>query len=195
MKSINYRSRKHLLLLYPDTSDHLTCVNFVKDNYDYVYITHDKDTDDQGNILKPHIHMIIYTNNATWNTAISSILNLDLRFIQKVRNDDQVLQYLIHYNQPTKYQYDPDDLIGTERIIKRLKNIITNIDMSESEKAIKIVEYIENSDIITYTDLAKYCAINDIWDILRRNSYYFIKLIDEHNTTFTADYYKLHDTE
>lgn len=105
MKSINYRSRKHLLLLYPDTEGFENCVKSVKDNYDYCYITHDKDIDKTGQILKPHIHMIIYSKNAIWNTALASTLNIDLRFIQKIRNDEQTLQYLLHFNEPTKHQF------------------------------------------------------------------------------------------
>lgn len=181
MESTIYRSRKHLILLYPDTECYETCVSRVKDNYDYCYITHDRDLDKQGNIKKPHTHLIIYSKNAIWNTSLSTTLGVDIRFIQKIRNDELTLQYLLHHNEPLKSQYSITEVLGTPSVLKKLENALNNDDLSESEKSLKIIEYIETSNYLTYSELAKYCGINDMWDILRRNSYYFIKLVDEHN--------------
>lgn len=41
----NYRSRKHCLLLYPEEgSAHKKAIEYIKINYDYALIVHDKDS-------------------------------------------------------------------------------------------------------------------------------------------------------
>lgn len=43
-----YRSRVHMLLLYPDNAAHTTTMEKIKASYDYAAILHNKDKMDDG---------------------------------------------------------------------------------------------------------------------------------------------------
>lgn len=186
-----YRSRLHMLLLYPDNENHVEVLAKISKTYDYAGISHDRDywteKDEKknpehkaGELKKEHIHIVLRTPNATWNTAICKDLGLEEKFCEKVDNFDKALQYLIHYNEPDKFQYSVEDVYGGLR--KRLKESIAKNEKSEGEKVCDLIEYIEKQEErITIKAFASYCASNGYWAEFRRSASIFIKIIEEHN--------------
>lgn len=177
---LNFRSRKFLLLLYiSDTTEKI--IEYIKLNYDYIYINHNKDLKNDDTEKKEHIHLVLFCKNAKWNTALSTELGIDIRFIQKINNDDCILMYLLHKDKLEKYQYDIRELKGTPKIIKKVENLLKNRDNTESEKVVELLDFIHNSGPLLIKDFAFYCASIDNWDIFRRSALIFIKIIEEHN--------------
>lgn len=189
--SEKYRSRVHMLLLYPDNEQHLEVVSKIAKSYDYAGITHDKDVwtaedekknpeHKQGELKKEHIHIVLRTPNATWNTAICKELGLEEKFCEQVKNFDRALQYLLHYNEPDKTQYSIDDVYGGLRT--KLAESIKRNEKSEGEKVVELIEYItKQPTTITIKGFAGYCAENGYWAEFRRSATIFLKIIEEHN--------------
>lgn len=194
--SEKYRSRVHMILLYPDNENHVEVLSRISKSYDYAGITHDRDTwteEDEkknpehkaGSLKKEHIHIVLRTPNATWNTAICKEIGLEEKFCEQVKNIDRALQYLLHYNEPDKTQYSLDDVYGGLRT--KLAESIQKNEKSEGEKVVELIEYIETQDkIISIKSFASYCASQGYWAEFRRSATIFIKIIDEHNEQIRA---------
>lgn len=179
-----YRSRTHMLLLYPDNEQHCKAVEQIKQSYDYAMILHDRDYftegENSGELKKAHWHIVLRFNQAVWNSAICKELGIETKFIEDVKKFDNALQYLIHYNDSDKAQYKIDDVQGNLK--SRLKESINKNEKSEGEKVTELIEYIERQEnTITIKNFASYCAKNGYWAEFRRSASIFIKIIDEHN--------------
>lgn len=194
MSKEKYRSRVHMLLLYPEDQTHVKALEKIKQSYDYACILHDKDiwTEEdeklnpdhkQGIQKKAHWHVVLRCSNATWSTAICKDLGIEHNYIEDVKKFDNALQYLIHYNDTNKTQYTTDEVQGSLK--QKLLESINKVEKSEGEKVTELIEYIEsNENYITITDFAKYCAVNGYWSEFRRSGAIFCKIIDEHNRQF-----------
>ena len=176
-----FRSRKFCLLLYPlEDVTHKNALEYIKSNFDCAYITHDKDLTSEGEIKKSHVHVVISFSNAKWNTSVCDEIGITTNYMQKCKDFEKALDYLIHFNDDSKHQYDISEVHGNLK--SRLVQIINNSDKTESEKTFEILEYIENSErVISVTELSKYCASIGRWDIFRRASLIYIKILEEHN--------------
>lgn len=176
-----YRSRKFCLLLYPlEDETHKKALDFIELNYDYALIVHDKDKNELGEVKKSHTHIVISFPNAKWNTAIASELGITENYIEKCRSLENALEYLIHYNDDTKEQYDIDLVKGNLK--RELKKIISNDGRDENEKAQELIDFIRTFDgHLDEFAFAQYCCYLGMWDVFRRGSYIFLRLIDKHN--------------
>lgn len=191
MAKEKYRGRVHLLLLYADNEAHIEALDKISKSYDYAAIQHDKDTwtaEDEaknpehkaGELKKPHFHIVLRTQNATWNTALCKELGIEEKFCEQAKNTDNALQYLIHYNDTDKATYSIDEVFGTMRT--KLVESINKNEKSEGEKVVELIQFIEEFDgRLRVTDFATYCAKNGYWAEFRRSGAIFCKMIEEHN--------------
>lgn len=176
-----FRAKKFCLLLYPNEDEtHRQVLEYLKLNYDIAYINHNLDTNELGEIKKEHTHVVISLDNAKWNTALSSEIGLSLNYIQKCRSLENALEYLIHYHDDSKYQYNLDEVKGNLKA--KLEKILKTDGKDENEKSIELIEYIEgNKNIIQVSEFARYCANSGMWDVFRRASTIYLSIINEHN--------------
>jgi hypothetical protein len=182
-KMEKWRVRTVALLLYPEDVTHQKALEKIKQSYDYAYILHDKDCDEDGVIKKAHWHVVLRFKNQQWNSAIAKDLEITPNYIEKCKNFDNALQYLIHYNDSDKFQYSLDEVKG---ILKsRLKEKINISSKTEGEKVMDLIDYIESSDKkLSVKDLAKYCAENGYWAEFRRSATIFLKILEETNKKY-----------
>lgn len=119
----------------------------------YAYIIHDKDVyqedlqDNDGNyvhrkgeIEKPHIHLLIDFYNAHTPNAVKKLFTTELDKPRVERVVDKVAQYeyLIHKNDPDKYQYEKSAIISDD-INYYEKLCISGEKRDSDDKAISIV--------------------------------------------------------
>lgn len=191
MSKEKYRSRLHMIQLYTDNKNHMDALEIVKKQYDYIGILHNKDyftkEDEQknlervaGTLKKEHYHIILRFKSATWSTAICKELNLEQHLIENVRNFDNAMQYLIHYNDKDKAQYTIDEVFGNLK--PRLIESINKNTKNEVEKVTEIMSFIKTFERpISITEFAIWCAQEGYWSEFRRSSSIFFKIIEEHN--------------
>lgn len=191
MKAEKIRSRKFCMLLYPlEDETHAKALEFIKLNYDYALIEHNKDTNEKGELKKSHTHIVISFSNAKWNTALAEELNIPVNYIEKCRSFDNALEYLIHYNDDTKHQYSIDDVQGNLK--SKLQQIMANDGKDENQKALELMRYIENHvGFIDELSFFKYACSIGMYDVARRSSYILLRLIDRHNQDVKDGIYEI----
>lgn len=183
MSKEKYRSRVHMLLLYPDNADHNLALLKIRTSYDYAMILHNRDVTEDGEQKKEHYHVVLRFNQAVWSSALCKDLGIEHNYIENVKRFDNALQYLIHYNDSDKAQYSIDEVSGNLK--QKLVESINKLDKSEGEKVIELIEYIENQkEKISIKSFANFCASQGYWSEFRRSATIFIKIIDEHNARF-----------
>lgn len=176
-----YRSRKFCFILYPKEDEiHKKALEFIKNNYDYALIEHNRDFKDDGEIKKSHTHVVISLPNAKWNTALSDEIGLPVNYFEKCRSLDNALEYLIHYNDNSKEQYSIEEVQGTLK--KKLKKLILNDGKDENEKVEELIDFIEHCNVeISETQFIRYACSLGYFDVIRRSSSWFIRILDRHN--------------
>ena len=177
---MSFRDRKFEFVLYPDDETHVKALDIIKQSYQYVYILHDKDLNADGELKKPHWHVLIKGfNSAVWSSSICEQLGIGENCIEKVRNFQSALRYLIHKDDLDKAQYSVDDVQGN---LKAEFEKAVGEGMTE-EKAISIIfDFLESSDEqISYRDMFKFVLDNGLYGYYRQ-SYGVIKdLLYQHN--------------
>lgn len=149
--------------LYPDSEsyDCETLLSTIRSKFiDWAYILHDKDTDENGVLKKPHIHWV---GRATPRclSVVSNFLGLPENDIEVVKNFDHMVMYLIHLNDIDKFQYSPDDvetnLSNIGQLLRRQSEgqIVKDLASAKMKKS--------------WYDLVQYAVDIDSYDVLRRN--------------------------
>ena len=175
-----YRSRTHMLLLYPENEEHRKAYEIIQKTYDYASILHNKDVTEDGELKKEHWHIVLRFNQPRWSSAICKDLGIMENYIEEVKKFDNALQYLIHYNDQNKAQYTIEEVQGTLKT--KLIESINKIEKSEGEKVVELLEFItQREDSVTVTEFASYCAKNGYWAEFRRSGSIFCKILEEHN--------------
>ena len=101
-------------VLYPD-SESYDCAEVLQklsDFPEYVYILHDMDVDENGELKKPHYHWLVSNGVPTTLSAIVGRLDVPSNSVEFCRSFKAFLLYMIHANAPDKHQYNMDDLQG-----------------------------------------------------------------------------------
>lgn len=176
-----YRSRNYMFLLYPDCDEHMKALEVIQRNYSFLSVTHDKDVTDDGEVKKTHIHVFVKFKNPKWNTAIADEIGLDARFLQQVRNEENAMLYLIHFNEEKKHHYSIDEVLGTSDLKKKLRALLENKDLTEAEIFTELLYMITDNEIRNISSVSKICANKGdrYLKVLFRHSYLFNQLVRE----------------
>ncbi len=194
-KEDNMRGKVFLLLLYPDEDvTHAKALEYIKANYDYASICQDKDTyledttindvfHKEGELKKAHYHVVVRFKNARWLTAIAKELDIAENYIRVSHNFVRSLLYLVHYYEPDKYQYNPNEVFGTLK--QRFKEAYSSEGKSESEKVMDIFAEIDKCEFkVDFQVFVKHIASIGYWDVLRRSSSLILRYLDLHNSNY-----------
>lgn len=136
---------------------------------------HDKDTNPNGEIKKPHWHVILmWDGPVTQNAAVKIAEKVNAPQPVKLESVRGAYRYFTHMDNPEKYQYDEKDI--------KLYNgfdISSYVSLTKEEKyeAIgKIMDIINDDGITEYIDLL---------NILRMNDYNLFKVACDNTILFT----------
>lgn len=160
------QSRAFLGILYPDseTYDCQKVLVRLEDAFeDWSYITHDMDVDGNGELKKPHIHWVGKRKTPAPLSTISNALGVPERDIEFCKSYKYSLRYLVHADNPEKYQYDPKLVTSNINYISFIENKL------EAMKSRQIFNYIMSNPSIELEDLMQWCFDNDLWSEFRRN--------------------------
>lgn len=127
---------------------------------------HDKDVNPTGEPKKPHYHVICqYSNTTTQKNVkenVSDLVNGTLPI--KLENIKGMYRYHIHYENPEKYQYDDRDRIFINGFDVGSVNSLTSTEIDKITT--EILAFIDDNDIIEYSDLLYIFRINDLTNML-----------------------------
>ena len=179
-----FRARNFNLILYEEDETHKKAIEYIKKNYDFAMILHDRDVDNiTGEIKKPHYHFVIRFQNARWNTSLAEDLGITSNYIEESRSLKRSLLYLIHYYDEDKYQYSLEYIEGSLK--GKLFEIIKNGEKTENEKMQELLDYIDNSEqCISIPQFIRYCVSIGYTDVVRRDFCLLVPIIEEHNTYY-----------
>lgn len=185
-----FRSRRFCLLLYTSEDDtHIKALEYIKNNYEnYAYIIHNKDTNKDNELKKAHTHIVLEFNNARWSSSLAEELGITPNYLQNCKNFEKALDYLIHFNDDTKYQYDISEVKGNLK--KQLIKQMNSFNKDENEIVKEIIEMINNSDLIDVSTFVKIMCDWGYYSYFRRSLGLFLRLIDNHNITAEKCYEK-----
>ena len=136
---------------------------------------------------KAHVHYVIHHQDNVWITQIANSIGLgnQKERIWKARNKDRALEYLIHRNNPEKFQYDISDVKGDMQV--RLAKLVNADERTEEECCLSLFDYIQYSDHeLTMTEIIYYALDNGLYSHLRRSCRLVERAVDEHNSILFA---------
>lgn len=173
-------------ILYPDCPEHVKILEYVRgylsDIMDVAYILHDRDrwSEDvteggqllhkQGDLKKPHYHVVYRPNTSTvagqikfWGGLLNNVVG--------VENIQGQMIYLLHKDFPSKLdefkaEYSPDELHCSDKwkayVVGQNSHLVELID---------IVDIIERSPHGTVGDLVRYLSYTLPFDTLENSSH------------------------
>lgn len=190
----NPRSRNWVMVLYPEDSTHMDCINRLEHSgYNYAGILHcedvydEHDTDDIsliGTKKKDHYHIVLTLKNPRFRAPLAEELGIKPNYLELCRSRDASLLYMIHDGFPNKYQYDPCDAFGPLAIaINKLL-----VDESESARVLKVLDVLDTMPVPTsYRAFLTRCCELELYGDFRRMGSGILRLLDEHNQAHWVD--------
>lgn len=178
------RSRTFELVLYPEdprTAGVLARLDDEKEQY--AGILHDKDVDENGELKKPHYHILLTYDNARSLSSIAKRLCVAYNAVEAKDNAKQSMMYLCHRTAKSrnKWQYDTSALFGP--LAERAAAVISDSDMRdepESSRAAALLSIIVAPDgPRTVTQLVAVVVESGLWDVYRRAAYTWHKVLEE----------------
>lgn len=149
----------------------------------YAGILHDKDVDENGELKKPHYHVLLTYDNPRSLASISKRLCVAQNSVEAKDNAKQSMLYLCHRTAKSrnKWQYGTDALFGP--LAERAAALIADSDMRdepESSRAAELLSVIVAPDgPRTVTQLVAVALERGLWDVYRRAAYTWGKVLEE----------------
>lgn len=115
----------------------------------YFIILHDKDTNEHGEIKKPHFHIVMKTRKRITLGGLlrelSELLKIDKTVIsaRKTINETASIRYLLHLDYQDKHQYAPSEILTKRHDI--LKNALDGKEIAQELTATLLIEIIKES--------------------------------------------------
>jgi len=189
------KTRCWVMVLYPEDPTHAECMNnLAQGGYTYAAILHDRDTWEEeeneehkaGEPKKPHWHVVLRTVNPRWRESVAEELGIKPNYLERCRDRDRALLYLVHEGYPNKYQYDVADVVGTLK--PNLEKLLADDD--EGQRVVAIVNMIDQSPgRVGYREILLKACNAGLYGEFRRLGSGVKWLIDEHNEEFDVAMY------
>lgn len=159
------QSRNFIGVFYPDSTsyDFKKVLSRIEDTFDdFAYVLHDKDVDENGELKKPHFHWCGKRSPAPIST-VANALGVEPNSIEFCKNWKYSLRYLIHADNPDKFQYLPETVTANFPFTSVIEGKL------EALKSRKIFNFINENPTITPNALAEWCFEHDLWSEYRRS--------------------------
>lgn len=137
-----------------------------------------------GQLKKTHYHVIGQCSSPVMLGLAAKRFGVPSNQVQPCKNLKNAKRYLVHRDNPDKYQYSPDNVItNDEEYLDCLKDVL-DISM----KASTVLDYIDNyHGYLSLSALSRFCIGASCWDEFRRGQHLFTKLLEEHNKKHLYD--------
>ena len=126
-------------LLLENIDEHIKENNL---DYDYACILHDKDIDDEGKLLKPHIHIQFYCENKLSSKELKAMTKeSNMHYFEYMDNKIESFKYLIHAtkNSESKYQYSQHDVKANFDYVDYIQNARSESENLDSTLRLSLI--------------------------------------------------------
>lgn len=128
--------------------EHLDLMKGVAEMY---VVNHDRDKNDQGELVEPHTHIMLIYSTPRRISTIANAFALSTNFVEVVKNKMAMLRYLTHLDQPSKTSYEPSE-VKTNSI--DYAEVIQGASMTDKE-VIEAVLHGKEFDLIGVVPMAR----------------------------------------
>lgn len=179
------------LVIYEDDKEFKNQMEEIQRTKESIWIKHDQDVNEDGDLKKPHYHVVLKLKTACTISALSKKLGVGEHMIEPVKKSlNACLKYLIHFGDDTKYNYNKEDVQSSSDTLKRKFLDLVDKDTPEIDKVDTIERFIlDCPDFIDWIILGRYVRKINMWDAFRRNAWYFTKVVDSHNAKIASTRY------
>lgn len=179
--SADFRSRNFCLLLYPEWDNFLDILKKCEEIGDYCNIRHQAENEDK----KEHNHVLLVFKNARKCSSLVNKLGIEERFIQKCKDREEFIKYMVHYGYKDKIQYSIEDIYCSspymQDIVERSLNSNV-IKVTKGAEFVDICNYILKSKcVVNILDIYWYCVEKDCIGIYKAYYTQIKDIIWEHN--------------
>lgn len=132
---------------------------------------HDSDVDDNGELKKPHYHVLFWFDGPTTMSSVLEMVSpLGITYVEKVRAKSVYERYLCHLDDPDKFQYP---IAGIQSFGGAVPSFLIESEFHDGFTA--LTRLIEDEGILLYADLARLIAFEypESSDVLNRYSSHF----------------------
>lgn len=156
-KTSNRRYRNFASVVYPDSApsnwQEILADQFVPS---LVSPLHDLDTNPDGEIKKPHWHvMLIFDGKKSEDQAaeiFKSISGVGCEVVQSIRG---YARYLCHLDNPEKHQYAPE---AVRALCGADYTSLIGLVIDKYKAIREMIEYVKQNNIYSYSELMDYCS-------------------------------------
>lgn len=147
----------------------------------YISPCHDKDVKEDGTPKKPHYHVVVKFDGGKSEAFCQAIID-DVGGANGYgvvpRSLGGSIRYLSHTGYPSKYQYNPDDIIVLGG--GNLKKYFSDTDVSDVSTVTQVIRYIRDNSVLYFCDIVDLgLAQNPSW-IRALRSTWFSSLVREY---------------
>lgn len=138
---------------------------------------HNKDINTNGEIKKPHFHVLVCFNGPTTYNKVKTLIcdYIGATIPQRVLSCKGMIRYFTHKDNPEKTQYEDADIITLNGLDLKTFSDLTVSQILFIKK--EIVKYINENKIYSYdylVDLYAYdTSMNDYFQVLSNNTIFF----------------------
>lgn len=159
----NYKERRTTawtFVCYPESLPYDYEKRFRDMHISLAYIMHTMDTSADGIRVKDHIHVLIrYDSVKAYDQVAHDFAWTGIQYFEPVRSFHTMTRYLVHMDDPDKYQYSTDSVVvcgGLSLDFSRHFSPDEQMQMLE-----EITEWVEDNDVCDFSVLWNYCAKNN----------------------------------
>lgn len=180
------KSTTFTLELYPEWEQIATIVAYISNNYKYAYIEHNRDTNENGETKKTHIHVVIKCNRRRLTSVKNEFAEIGVpQNLINTCNERAMLRYLTHIDDKDKEQYQKSEIKTNmpEEVEQAYLDEISN------EQALLILdEWIyKNVGIVTQHELTRYAYDNGLIGAMKKYAGALNNARIEHNKTIEKE--------
>ena len=177
MSKENKRGRNWTIVVYPESVP-----KDWRSKLDDLHIAwiesplHDKDTNPDGTIKKAHWHVLLLFDGLKSFEQVKEIANsINAPIPQRVESARGMVRYMIHLDNPEKYQYKQSDIIGHGGADVESYFALTATNRLDILK--DIVLFIRENNITEFSDLTFYAIENnsDWFDVIANHNSIFLR--------------------
>lgn len=175
------QDRKFCGIIYPDSTeyDYKEVLEALEGYFtEWAWIVHDKDTDENGDLKKPHIHFIGLLPGPVKISTVAGRLGLAENYVRFADKWKSVVRYLVHDTPDSeeKWHYSADEVHCNFDLRKFLRGQRVEV------QAQNIYDAISKDGLCTYRELIPWAIKNGCYSELVRAGNMWYRLMSEFYT-------------